>query len=190
MPRAGVERGQKTQGKLGVREKRDAQNDAVSIRNAGANNDLLTLPNDLLTSPADVQTQPRRDKAQPVCDLTRQASDAKPANNPADLLASSGSDTTEGKGGKVAKVLSALSALSATPKTLEKVRVLADNKADKTGKTLVSHVRRDDAKPALDVEALLAAIGALSPAERLRLLEALAGTGQAHAPRPVAAERP
>jgi hypothetical protein len=42
-----------------------------------------------------------------------------------------------------------------------------------------------DARPAIDLEALVAAIGALSPAERLRLLEALAGTGQAHGTLPV-----
>jgi hypothetical protein len=41
-------------------------------------------------------------------------------------------------------------------------------------------------RPAIDLEALLAAIGALSPAERLRLLEALAGTGQAHSTLPTA----
>jgi hypothetical protein len=104
---AELEHPSESQEKPGVHETRDAQNDAVSIRNAGPDNELLTPPSDLLTSPADVQTPARGDKAQPVGDLTRQA---------------------------------------------------------------------DDAKPALDVEALVAAIGALSPAERLRLLEALAGS--------------
>jgi hypothetical protein len=43
-----------------------------------------------------------------------------------------------------------------------------------------------DVRPAIDLEALVAAVGALSPAERLRLLEALAGTGQAHGTLPAA----
>jgi hypothetical protein len=110
-----------------------------------------------------------------VGDLTRQADSVRPAINPADLLASSGSDTTKGKGGKVTKVLSALSAVVRHPKNPGKSEGFGGQQGGQDGEGNRPPRQAGDVRPAIDVEALVAAIGALSPAERLRLLEALAG---------------
>jgi hypothetical protein len=126
-----------------------------------------------------------------VGDLTRQAGDAKPANNLEALPAGSGSDTQSRKDCQSAVRPVRLSAIATNPWQIEGYgEEHGGQQGGQDGEGNRPPRQASDAKPAIDVETLIAAVGALSPAERLRLLEALVGTGQTHGTPPVATAAP